>query len=383
MAFISLGLIDKNIFTIILSCVFCFLNRLVNQVKRTLLYNNIILTVTYILIPKFLAVIPTIIFIIKSKLSDNNKKNINQPMDVYLNKHNKESNKAKWAYIILSTLVLYIYLFLLVYASKIKTNSWIWYIAIVSIFSYLIFKIKLYKHHYLSIIFILLFGLIIDLVSENLQSEIINDTLELSMKLIKEILLALYCVLAKYVIDKYYVTVYDFSFYMGLFGLIISGVISIFDYYITKINNDNYHEYFNNYNTRELLVMLGIIITQFGLNLTMLFIIKNNSPCHVFIMFVFGQIAYYLDFKNDSIITIICLIIILFFSLIFNEIIEINIFGLSFNTRKNISKRAIAEEKLLKIKTSYTNESIENGGYIIEMREDSIYKRDSVSVSVY
>ena len=372
MACISLGIIDKNLITIILSCVFCFLNRLVNKTKDTLLFKNATLTVVCILIPKFLVGILLIIFIFKTKqlhLSD--KKIINKNTYSFLSNRDEENaNKGKWLYLILTTIILYAYLFLLVFAFEIKTNSWICYIMIVSIFSYLFFKTQLYKHHYLSIIAILFLGLIIDLVTENLQIEIVNNTIKLLLKFIKEILLSLYCVMAKYVMEKNYVSIYEFSFYMGLFGLIISGIVAILDYYILEFGN--YDEYFSNFSTKELLVMLGIIATQFGLNLTMLFIIRNNSPCHVFIMFVFGQIAYYLDFEGYAIIVIICLILILFLSLIFNEFIEINIFGLSFNTRKNIINRALAEEDSYGKMEETTNRVIINDEYLIELADTGL-----------
>ena len=61
---------------------------------------------------------------------------------------------------------------------------------------------------------------------------------------------------------------------------------------------------------------------------------KNNTPCHIFIIYVFGQLALYMDFSVNSIAVIICTIFILFMSLLFNEIIEFNFFGLSENTKK-------------------------------------------------
>jgi len=45
--------------------------------------------------------------------------------------------------------------------------------------------------------------------------------------------------------------------------------------------------------------MLGVIISQLGINITTLFTTKNNSPCHVFIIFVFGQLAYYIKFSRS------------------------------------------------------------------------------------
>ena len=102
---------------------------------------------------------------------------------------------------------------------------------------------------------------------------------------------------------------------------------------------------------------MGVLFTQLGINLCSLFTTKNCSPCHVFIIFVFGQIAYYICFTSEYIILVtICLIIILFFSLLFNEIIEIDLFGLSYNTKRNIIKRA-ENETITNIPIFEDNES--------------------------
>ena len=141
--------------------------------------------------------------------------------------------------------------------------------------------------------------------------------------------------MAKYVMDKKYVSVYEFSFYIGAINLILSGIFMVLDYFFLKF--DNLEKYFNNFDIKELLVMLGVIISQFVLNIAYLFTIKIYSPCHVFIIFVFGQLAYYTTFIEDysvSTSVIICLIFILFLSLIFCEIVELNFLGLSYNTKK-------------------------------------------------
>ena len=134
--------------------------------------------------------------------------------------------------------------------------------------------------------------------------------------------------------EKKFCTVYEIIFYDGLIELILIGIYSIFNYYFFKL--DNFEEYFNNVNFIyiEIFVILGLIITQLGLSLFALFINKNNTPCHIFIMYVFGKFAYYLDFSTNSIVKIICFLFILFMSLIFCEIIELNCFGLSENTKK-------------------------------------------------
>ena len=139
-----------------------------------------------------------------------------------------------------------------------------------------------------------------------------------------------------------FASVYEISLFTGLIVTVLFGAFSVLDYFFFKL--DNLKEYFDNFNTTELLVVFGYLITQLGLYLGALFTNKNNTPCHIFIIYVFGQLAYYLDFSENSIVIIICLVIILFLSLIFNEIIEINCFGLSDNTKIKIIKRGESED---------------------------------------
>ena len=141
-------------------------------------------------------------------------------------------------------------------------------------------------------------------------------------------------------------------------------------------NLDNFGEYFDNFNTIELLAALGYLITQLGLYLFSLITNKNNTPCHIFIIYVFGQLAYYMDFSANSIILIVCLIFILFLSLIFNEIIEINIWGLSDNTKRRISLRAENENANIKNDNEFDDnedivlkEETNNGEKFVELNE--------------
>ena len=370
MAIISLGKLDKDFISVVVGCVACFLNRLLNQYDGTLLFKNVILSNIFISISRFLTVIPYIILKIRSKrikrISDVN--NIYTNDIEYIYNHKKKTiRQDKFRYILLSAIIYLTQQILFVLTIQVKTNSWIWIIIITSLFDYLIFKIKLYKHHYLSAILILLIGILIDVVLENIQDDIINNTLYLLIKFVREILFSLYNVLAKYVMEKKFVSVYEFSFYVGTIILILLGIFSIFDYKFFGI--DNYEEYFNNFNKTELLVILGEIITQFGINLSSLFTVKNNSPCHIFIMFLFGQLAYYINFEGYSIFAIICLFFILFLSLIFCEIIEINFWGLSSDTKRNIMKRVQSEDEEHIIRSSTIDSNITNDELLIELKE--------------
>ena len=112
------------------------------------------------------------------------------------------------------------------------------------------FQIKLFRHHYLSATLILSLGLLIDLVLGNLQTELINDTVMLLLRYLREILLSFHFVVIKYIMEKKFVSVYEYTFKNGLLSLIIFLIFSIFDYFF--IGFDDYGEYFSNFNSVEL-----------------------------------------------------------------------------------------------------------------------------------
>jgi hypothetical protein len=209
----------------------------------------------------------------------------------------------------------------------------------------------------LSIFLIILIGFIIDIVTDNFKNDITNDLTFLLFRFIREILYSFHDVIDKYIMEKKFCSIYEISLSNGVITLILLGIFTIFDYYYFGL--DDYNKYFTEFNLKEFLVVIGVMISQLGLFLSLLMTNKNNSPCHIFIIFVFGQLAYYIDFSSNSIIIIICLIFILFISLIFNEIIEINIFGLSDNTKRNISFRAANEDTAL-YNNNEDNEDFEN-----------------------
>ena len=59
---------------------------------------------------------------------------------------------------------------------------------------------------------------------------------------------------------------------------------------------NNYVEYFQNFSSEQLLLILGLMSTQLGIYTCLFFIDKNDTPCHIFIVFCFGQFSYI--FKN-------------------------------------------------------------------------------------
>ena len=225
----------------------------------------------------------------------------------------------------------------------------------------MIFKKKLYKHHYLSVVLIILIGLIIDLVLGNLQKDISEHYLLLLMRFLREILYSFHDVIDKYIMEKKFGSIYEIALYTGIINILLLGIFSVLDYYFFNyFGSNDFENYFNNFKSKELIGIIGTMITQLGLYLSILHINKNYTTCHIFIIFVFGQIVRYVNFSVTSIIIFICLLVILFFSLVFNEIIEINFCGLSDNTKRNIRNRGeneVINDLLTAIKDKYSENS--------------------------
>ena len=371
MALIGFGKIDKNIIPLILGCAFCLINRILNSINKSKLFDNVVLTNIFISLANTLIIIPYIVYKIMSRINDKNKNkeekedkdntfeitkktkdNTTEQEDeeknfVYIYNENEdiEDVPGKSKYIILIGLIFFVNYYLFIHTIKVKTNTWTIYIVFTSLFYYLIFKSKLYRHHYLSIGLILIFGIIIDIVEKNLQVDVTTQLVKFFLSLLRVILLSFNYVLIKYTMEKKYVSPYVLGMLNGLINLILFIIFGVLDYFFFHINKD-YIEYFKNFNSKEFLVIFGLMSTQLGLYTTLFFIAKNESPCHIFIVFVFGQFGFInLEDMSGGIIAliIIFLILIFFFSLVFNEIIELRFFGLAYNTKRNITERGEIE----------------------------------------
>ena len=373
MAFISFGIIDKKIIPIIIASISCFLNRLLKKYDKSFLFKNIIMTNICISASKFFAIIPFIIYKIRTKrVSSSDIQNLNSSKHLQLIYTDGEKKiikekilKGLWKYILLSAVIFTINQVLYIVTLKVETNTSTLDIVFTSLFYYLISKVKLYRHHYLSMILIIITGSSIDLFLNNLQKDIRERIDLFFLRIVRESIYSLSSVVDKYIMEKKFISEYVILLADGIFIFVLSFIFSIFDYNFFHI--DNYKEYFNEFNFIELLVIFGEIITQFILNLFLLITNKVNTPCHCFTIFVFGHIAYYVVEYTEKTIIIICgLIFMLFLSLIFNEIIELNFLGLSFNTKKNIMKRALKENEEDIIRAD-TNESMIDNNPLINI----------------
>ena len=339
MAIISLGTLDKKLIPILIGAVFSILNRLLIKYPDTNIFKHKIIANIVSIFSKTFTVVPYLILKCKSrKMQYNEIENRINREDLIFNDKYEKQIEGKWPYIILTTLLFFVQAILVLYSLEIKFNSWILEILLTTVLYYKIFKLKLYKHHYISIGSIIITGIIIDLSFGNLQNDVSENILPFVFRILREIFYSLHDVTNKYLMQEKYCNPYEISLFIGVFNLIYFGLFSLLSYYFLKV--DDFSEYFNNFNNSELFALISLSFIQLGFSLSCLIINDNKTPCHIFIISVMGHFGNYTDFSTYSTVLFICLFFLLFMSLVFTEIIEINFCGLSYNTNRNISKRA-------------------------------------------
>lgn len=168
MACLSLGKIDQNIIPILVGCIFEISCSALAKIGIFTFFSHIIVTIILTSIFDLFGFIPFFILKIRTKKEKAEVKNVNNRIKYIYTDNQNEITKHKYLYILLSTVLFFIQGIIYLYTIELKSNYWVLDICIYCLINYLIFKIKLYKHHYLSIIIIILTGLIHDLTLGNL-----------------------------------------------------------------------------------------------------------------------------------------------------------------------------------------------------------------------
>jgi hypothetical protein len=319
----------------------------------------------------------------------NKRKNKNILQYDILKKHKPQINKIeKFLWILLVSFIDFIAL-VLSYIFRVGVNAklttWAFNIIFLALFSNLILKERLYKHHYLSIIIIMILDVLSNINNERFTTENFkNNYLNIIMIVLSQILYKLSYVLYKYYMIKKYIISYEIMFYEGIIELILSIITSIIVISIGYI--DNFMDYYNNIDAKEIIIFILMTILNFIYTLSFFIAIDKFSPFYALLLYVSGElIKYILHFDSyylrKSIISIIISIICLLMILIFVEIIELNFCGLSYMTKKNIKLRAQKDSDLVgneddnETKVNYQDYSVE----LIETKLSEKFLIDSKS----
>ena len=241
-------------------------------------------------------------------------------------------------------------------------SSLFYYIFFYVLFSRIILGSKIYNHHLFSIIIILAcmpitFTLFI--LNEK-EKDIFTILLHSLYFILITALFSVYNTLEKKYFNKYMDSVYHLMLVIGCINSTILMIyelitISIFGIKDTKYNGiifqiiKNIEEYSYLYILYFFLDVITAFIWIAGIHLIIYFL----TPCHIIIAESLSQIIatilknsiskYHLEAK---IIIYIIYIIIIFSSLIYNEVIIINIYSLSKDTKKKIILRELSEKNI-------------------------------------
>ena len=270
----------------------------------------------------------------------------------------------------------------------IKKDNYLCYwpsnILLMTLFSYLLLKMKLYKHHYLSIIIIIICGishnlisggLSIDALKENYKGYIIYFFTEGTFNILN--------VLYKFFMIKKSIKSYGILFFQGLIELILGIIVlSIATKYCPEL--DSFFIFIEGIDSKEILLFVSLIFINFITFLTIFIILDIFTSFHIFLLNIISEIiicladAFFHSYFDLIIIVYAFFFIISFFMvLVFIEIIQLNFCGLSYMTKKNIEERARLDSKLIDDENNENtiknngDEAINLGEYSIELKQVS------------
>ena len=349
---ISLGKINKNIFIVLLGG--ALYTGTTYVLKQSEFFGGevnkypVIFTLMHSL-SLCLSFIFLIIYYIKNK-KKNSKSIPNLIENNYKDRRDKDKAKLSWKKKLLWILLVAVLDFFCYLFSNFSGSSNEFYLGIMqinlifmAIFSYLILKMKLYKHHYLCIFFILLKCIIYFIVFKVFKDFTQESIVPLVIGFITEISFCLVYILYKYYMQIKYMIPYEIMFFQGLIELLFSIITLIIT---TKCNFlDNFFVFKSEVNRKEIAIIIFMIILHFLYMIILYKTIEIFSPFYIFISVLLSE--YTVFFVNIKILNtgqiisgIILMVFCSFMILIFVEIIELNFCGLSTMTKKNIELRA-------------------------------------------
>ena len=329
-----------------------------------------------------------IIYKIRNKRRKDNKLPYNTINKNFYNSSNSTitqiSFKEKFLWILLTSVINYFaYIFFCIYWINMNNflSCWGFTIIFMSLFSNLILKTKFYKHHYLSIILITVLGFSYNIVMNKFSKENIKKNYDCYLvQFMTECLISLMNVMYKFLIDTKYILSYEILVIEGLieFGL---GIITLI---ITTSAGivDNYWDFIDEVDSHEVILLIILILIQFLLYTTEIIIIDKFSPFHVMLISILRDYIIFFvffDTKNlaASIYVAFTFCICFLMILVFIEIIELNFFGLSTMTKKNISLRANIEEIAGDSRDINEDDDEIIQGYILDLKDDDKARRSN------
>ena len=368
--------------------VFFQLEYLIN--KKFIQYDNIIFKVFRYYLSYTLSIICLLIIKCRSKPGRNstlnnellNSRNRNRKNSIWINPLDIEQKKLKkgkkirsiFFLLILSIIGIISNLFHEKYKAGIeigKQSIGIFFEIInFIVLSMIILNVKIYSHHKFSL-GIISFTLLILTISFIIYTDEDKIIKALWFYFLNAFFYCLYDVLGKKYMLLYFHSPYNTMLYIGLINSCILIIYDVISFIYFKEYNGIIKGFQENFNFSFVYIFSGIIFLEFLWNLGIWLTIYFFNPCYFIISESISETIYYIfdlliygNKNNFSLFNIILYSISYFIniisSLIFNEIIIINCFGLSQFTKKKIEERErldtlIAFKRIINSKNSFSD----------------------------
>ena len=249
-----------------------------------------------------------------------------------------------------------------------------------ALFSVLLIKLKLYKHHFVSagIIGLILLILFIITIFYMNKGYIFKAIL---YYFFNSLCYGLHDVLCKKYMDIFYKNAYFLMMVSGLINIIGLLIYELITYYYNPDIGGILNGFQNNISSiSNFFIFILNIILQWAEHIGIFLTIYYFSPCHYFISRYFSEYINYLmkakgggnDFYSTINIVIFSMAFFInfFCTLVFNEVLIINFWNLDYNTKKRIQQREIQEIEDVPL-TDSQRDSIELGESFSESSKEN------------
>ena len=246
-------------------------------------------------------------------------------------------------------------------------------------FCFFILKVKFYKHHFLAILLLSIGFLIISILGI-ISIETKNQRKYVFTMVIPKVIYALEDTINKIILTDKFILPHFLIFFRGLINAILVTILICVLSATTNIDSQYYSNILNNIPVSEILFKLLSFIFMIFKIYCIFEIIYLFTPLHVgfciVIIYIYNAIKNMIltdAFQNEfcsCLFNVICLIFIAFGTIIFNEMIIINCWGLNENTKSGI----VRKERLESLELQNTTNSDDN--------DDNDYNKESLSQTV-
>ena len=356
---ISFKKIDKNFIYPLISIIIIVLEYafweeyLLENIEKHKLVFNICQSIS-----KCLLIIPYFVFKSKNKVNELYKLNDQSLYKKDYYEKYKKIRMKKYAFIFISNVLNLIFkiTYFGVFFRITVFGFDIFPIVLITLFSYFILKMQIYRHQYLSIITIVTLLISIKIINSKIDIRFID----ILLNSFANICYSLNIVLKKYIMENLFCTTYEIVFYEGIYSLIAFSILLTIYTNIEigekencsriiineKCYYDNFYDYIDTLkNVSEVFIFLFVMIYYIFYYIFFVFTIKDFTPFHTLLIILFEEFIQYYYVSNIYYIIINSLLILLIFFmfLVFIEVIELNFCGLQKNTKRNIMERSQSE----------------------------------------